>query len=64
VAFTIIAITTGVIDVTVIKTGIIGTIANSAVEPSIAPVICNILFIVPYNLTFSISGTNSSKMIY
>ena len=48
--FVITPIITGVIDIMVIKIGIIGTNAKNAVEPNIPPVICYILLIVPYNL--------------
>ena len=53
------------IDIIVIKIGIIGTNANNAVEPNIPPVICKHFTYSSIQLiTFPISGTNSSKMMY
>ena len=47
VALVIIPITTEITDTAATNTGITGTIATTAVEPTIPPVICNILFNIP-----------------
>ena len=47
VALDIIPITTGTTDTAATNTEITGTIAKTAVEPTIALLICNVLFNIP-----------------